>query len=177
MDGSKLTDLARNLRIILLDVDGVMTDGGIILMGSEGEAKRFHVQDGIGISLAQSVGLQVGIITSRVSTVVERRAKELKIDQLIQGASKKLEALEGLLSDLGFQAGQCAYLGDDIQDLPVLQSVGMPIAVQNAVAEVKVNSLFITQKCGGDGAVREAVEWLLELRGDLTSARDKVSGL
>ena len=171
-----LARVARDLRVLLLDVDGVMTDGGIILIEGNQEAKRFHVQDGIGISLAQAAGLLVGIITSRESAVVERRARELKIDRLIQGASRKVEALDGLLSELGFRPGQCAYVGDDIQDISVLQSVGIPIAVQNAVPEVKESSLFITTKCGGDGAVREAVEWLLSLRGDLEIARYKVCG-
>ena len=163
---AQLQILAANLRILLLDVDGVMTDGGIILIGADTEAKRFDVQDGMGITLARAAGIRVGIITSRTSEVVQRRAKELGITDISQGSKKKVEALKQMLNKSGLSASQAAYIGDDIQDIPVLKRVGLPIAVQNAVPEVKECCLHVTQARGGHGAVREAVDWLLELRGE-----------
>jgi len=159
-----LTELAQGLKLLLLDVDGVMTDGGIILIGEDQEAKRFDVQDGIGIALAKAAGLSVGIITSRKSAVVERRAKELQIDHLFQGVGRKSEVFVSLLTALSLKASECSYIGDDIQDTPVMRQVGIPIAVGNAVKETKECSVFVTTRNGGNGAVREAVEWLLDLR-------------
>ena len=163
-------DLALGLKILLLDVDGVMTDGGIILVGTDGEAKRFDVQDGMGITLARSVGLKVGIITSRDSAVVRRRAAELHIDELFQGVRTKTDVLDTILNSHNILASQAAYIGDDIQDIPIMKMVGMPIAVQNARPEVKECSRFVTSAAGGHGAVRDAVEWLLDLRGEKKKA-------
>jgi len=175
-DERHIKELANNLRMLLLDVDGVMTDGGIILIGQEGEAKRFDVQDGMGINLAKSAGITVGIVSSRTSDVVLRRSKELKIDEVSQGTGRKAEALDPLLKKYGIEPSQVAYIGDDIQDIPLLKRVGIPIAVQNAVTAVKECSLYITQARGGHGAVREAVEWLLDLRGDKEKAYKQVTG-
>jgi len=165
-----LVQLAKDLRLLLLDVDGVMTDGGIILAGNGDEYKRFDVQDGIGIALARACGIKVGIITSRTSKVVERRAKELKIDEVIQGATKKLDVFRDLLEKHQINASQAGYIGDDIQDTSVMKQVGMPIAVQNAVPMVKECSVYVTQNSGGRGAIREAVEWLLCLRNEKDQA-------
>ena len=145
-------------------------------MGIHGEAKRFHVQDGMGINLAKSAQLQVVIITSRNSTVVKRRAEELGITELHQGVRRKTEVLADLQNRLGIQPPQMAYIGDDIQDIPIMKLVGIPIAVQNAVPAVKECSRYVTQTCGGHGAVREAVEWLLSLRGDSESAIRSITG-
>lgn len=167
---SELSDLAADLKILLLDVDGVLTDGGIILIGDSDEAKRFDVQDGMGVNLARAAGLRVGIITSRDSAVVMRRAAELRTDDLFQGIKNKPEVLDIILGKYGIEARQAAYIGDDIQDISIMKRVGMPIAVQNARQLVKDHSVHVTQTYGGHGAVREAVEWLLDLRGD----KDKV---
>jgi 3-deoxy-D-manno-octulosonate 8-phosphate phosphatase (KDO 8-P phosphatase) len=161
-----LTQIAKDLRLLLLDVDGVMTDGGIILIGQTEEAKRFDVQDGIGIALARTAGIQSGIITSRKSDVVARRAKELGMEQVYQGIRRKPEALDIIQKETGFLPTQIAYMGDDIQDISIMKLVAIPIAVQNAVSLVKENSVYVTDACGGYGAVREAVEWLLDLRGE-----------
>jgi 3-deoxy-D-manno-octulosonate 8-phosphate phosphatase (KDO 8-P phosphatase) len=169
-----LRELALDLKILLLDVDGVMTDGGIILSGVDGEAKRFDVQDGMGIALARSVGLKIGIITSRESAVVQRRAAELHIDELFQGVRTKTDALATILKNHNVQAAQVAYMGDDIQDIPIMKLVGLPIAVQNARPEVRECSRYVTQTPGGHGAVRDAVEWLLELRGEREKAHQGV---
>jgi 3-deoxy-D-manno-octulosonate 8-phosphate phosphatase (KDO 8-P phosphatase) len=165
-----LAGLASKLCLLLLDVDGVLTDGGIILIGRDEEAKRFDVQDGMGITIARAAGLKVGIVTSRSSSVVERRAKELNMDELFQGAKRKIEVLEQLVKKYSIGPSQVAYMGDDIQDIAIMRRVGIPIAVQNAVRPVKECSMYVTQACGGHGAVREAVDWLLDLRGDRDSA-------
>ena len=166
----ELRGLAKNLRMLLLDVDGVLTDGGIILIGADTEAKRFDVQDGMGIGLARMAGLKVGIVTARSSEVVQRRAQELGIEEVFQGAGRKSDVLDLLLEGHEIKASQVAYIGDDIQDVPIMKRVGIPIAVQNAVQAVKDCSVYVTGSCGGHGAVREATEWLLDLRGD----RDRV---
>ena len=175
-DGLRTEDLVRELRMLLLDVDGVMTDGGIILIGQEGEAKRFDVQDGMGINLAKAAGLTVGIVTSRTSDVVLRRSKELGMHEVCQGAGRKADVLDPLLTKYRIEASQVAYIGDDIQDMPIMKRVGVPIAVQNAVGPVKECSRYVTQAMGGHGAVREAVEWLLALRGDKEEIYKKVLG-
>ncbi len=172
----RVRELAGGLRLLLLDVDGVLTDGGIILIGRDTEAKRFDVQDGMGINLAGRAGLVVGIVTSRVSDVVRRRAKELGIEEVSQGVSNKSEALDILLRRHNVDAPQAAYIGDDIQDIPIMRRVGIPIAVQNAVQAVKECSVYVTGACGGHGAVREAVEWLLELRGDREKVYRSITG-
>ena len=156
--------IARGLRLFLCDVDGVMTDGGIILDGADGEYKRFDVQDGMGITLARQAGLKVGIITGRNSGVVQRRAEELKFDEICQGFFWKEEALDQLLIRHELQEEEVAYVGDDLLDLPVMRRVGLPIAVQNARPEVKDFCLYTSRAPGGRGAVREIVEWLLDLR-------------
>jgi 3-deoxy-D-manno-octulosonate 8-phosphate phosphatase (KDO 8-P phosphatase) len=161
MDGLK--DKAGKIKLLLLDVDGVMTDGGIILGGGTIEIKRFHVQDGLGITLARQAGLQVGILTSRSSEVVERRARELGIEEVSQGCPRKLEGYHRILEKYGLRDGEVAYIGDDLPDLPVLRRVGLAFAVANAVPEVKRQADYVTRKTGGEGAVREVVEFLLNL--------------
>ena len=120
--------------------------------------------------MARAAGIKVGIITSRSSQVVERRARELSMDEVVQGARSKPDALEGLLLKHGIDASQAAYIGDDVQDVAIMSRVGIPIAVQNAMPVAKESSVYVTDASGGHGAVREAVEWLLDLRGE----KDKV---
>lgn len=162
--------------MLILDVDGVMTDGGIILIGDDMEAKRFDVHDGMGINLAIDAGLLIAIITSRTSTVVARRARELNISDLVQGAVQKVDVLYDLIRKHNIELSEVSYIGDDIQDLQILKLVGLPIAVQNAVAEVKDQCLFITQATGGHGAIREVVDMLLELRGEKSQVYKKYTG-
>ena len=173
----KIKDLAAGLRILLLDVDGVLTDGGIILIGEDLEAKRFDVQDGMGISMLRAAGLKIGIVSSRTSQVVRRRAEELAIEELFQGVRYKPDVLDSLLEKYGIEPSQAAFVGDDLQDIPLMRQVGIPIGVHNAAPEVKESCVYVTQASGGHGAVREIAEWLLELRGDKERVIRSITGL
>jgi len=156
----------RKIKMLLMDVDGVMTDGGIIL-GSDGiELKRFHVQDGMGITLAKAAGLLVGILTGRDSEAVRRRAKELGIDEVQQGFFDKEDGYRAILERYGLKDAEIAYMGDDLLDIPILKRVGLSICVANGTREAKRASHYITRRRGGDGAVREVVEMLLKGMGE-----------
>jgi 3-deoxy-D-manno-octulosonate 8-phosphate phosphatase (KDO 8-P phosphatase) len=160
-----MTERVRKIKMLLLDVDGVMTDGGIFIGSDSIELKRFHVQDGAGIALAKAAGLLVGIITGRDSEAVRRRAKELEIDEVQQGVLHKEESYEVILEKYGLRDEEVAYMGDDLLDIPVLKRVGLSICVANGAQEVKRVSRYITKKKGGEGAVREVVEMILKRMG------------
>lgn len=161
---NNLRKQAKKIELLLLDVDGVLTDAGIFLLGEDQEMKKFDAQDGMGVTLAQRAGIEVGIITGRVSGAVKKRAEELDLDKIYQGHLWKEEALEEILRS--FAPEQLAYVGDDVLDVPVLRRVGLPLAPANALPEVKEECLQVAEKEGGAGAVRELVDWLLELRGE-----------
>lgn len=152
------------IKWLICDVDGVLTDGGVYLIGPFLEAKRFDIQDGMGITLARKAGLKVGLITGRRSFAVKRRAKELKIDYVSQGEHDKAKAFDAFIKKTQASLEEIVYIGDDIQDLPILQQVGVAITVNNARPEVKSISTYITQASGGHGAVREVVDWILKIR-------------
>jgi YrbI family 3-deoxy-D-manno-octulosonate 8-phosphate phosphatase len=160
-----LTDCCRSVELIIADVDGVLTDGGIIFDNQGIEIKRFHSRDGFGIKLWRRAGLRFGIITSRNSHIVKVRAAELGIDLLRQGFEDKVPAALELMAELRLTAGQVAYIGDDLPDLPVMRSVGLPIAVADAAEEVRSQAAYVTQTKGGHGAVREAIEVILKTKG------------
>ena len=156
---------AQNIKLLILDVDGVLTNGQIVF-GRDGELlKKFHAQDGMGIALAQKVGLKIAIITGRDSQMVTLRSAELSIGDVYQGAMSKTQALAELMDKYGLQAEEVAYLGDDLNDLPVMVRVGLPCAVANAASEVKEHARFVTSHFGGNGAVREVVEYILKAQG------------
>jgi len=162
--------LARRLKLVGLDVDGVLTDNGVYI-GMVGdhpvEFKRFHIQDGIGVRMLRSAGLAVVWVSGRESAATALRARELGVDELIQDSTaRKLPAFEGLLARRGLDWEQCAFVGDDLADLPLLARVGLPIAVANGVAEVKAAARFVTTAPGGQGAVREVAELILKARGE-----------
>lgn len=162
--------LAARVRLVGLDVDGVLTDGGIYLgdvAGAALEFKRFDIQDGIGIRLLQEAGIRVAFVTGRVSESVRRRAAELQIEDVVQDPeARKLPALQMLLDRYGIEARDSAFVGDDLPDLGVLRLVGLPVAVANAVPEVRAAALLQLDRPGGRGAVREFAERLLRARGD-----------
>jgi len=151
----------QHIKMLIIDVDGVMTDGGIILGSDSTELKKFHVRDGMGVTLAKAAGLNVGILTSRDSEIVKRRANELGIDEVQQGFFCKEEGYREILKRHGLRDEEVAYIGDDIQDIPILRRVGFSVCVADGADEAKQVSHYITQKKGGEGAVREVVEFLL----------------
>jgi 3-deoxy-D-manno-octulosonate 8-phosphate phosphatase (KDO 8-P phosphatase) len=171
-----LKERARRIKMLLLDVDGVMTDGGIILGPGEIELKRFHVHDGMGITLAKAAGLKVGILTGRDSEAVRKRAKELRIDVVHQGSDDKEKGYQAILKEYGLTDEEIAYVGDDVLDVPILKKVGLPICVANGMDEAKAVSCYITETKGGHGAVREVVEMLLTGTGRKESALAAIFG-
>lgn len=159
-------DKLKNIELLILDVDGVMTDGRIIWDTNGVETKFFNVKDGHGIKLIQRAGIQVGIITGRTSPVVDLRAKELGIEFVYQGALRKLESYEDILRKTGLGDHQVAYMGDDVIDVPVMRRVGFSAAPADAVPDVRAVVDFISSCGGGMGAVRELCDLLLKGRGE-----------
>jgi len=162
--------LARRVRLVCFDVDGVLTDGGIILGDAGGarvELKRYDIQDGLGITFLRQAGLRTAIITGRESRSVALRAAELQIDDVIQDRrARKVPALGALLDRLGIGWDAVAFVGDDLPDLGALRRVGLPVAVGNATAEVRAVATLQLTRTGGAGAVREFCEALLRARGE-----------
>lgn len=155
---------AARVKAIILDVDGVLTDGGL-WYGPSGEAKVFHVRDGHGVVMARLAGIKTAFLTGRSSDVMRRRAAELKIDQIREGVGRKGEALVELLAALGVTADETCYAGDDLVDLLVLRQVGFPATVADAVPEVRAAAAWVSQARGGHGAVRELIEFILKAKG------------
>ena len=162
--------VARRLKLVGFDVDGVLTDNGIYI-GMVGdhpvEFKRFHIQDGLGVRMLRTAGLLVVWLTGRESAATTLRARELEVDEVIQDpTARKLPVFEALLERRGLTWNECAFVGDDLADLPLLNRVGLPIAVANGVAEVKAAARVVTRIPGGEGAVREVAELILQARGE-----------
>jgi 3-deoxy-D-manno-octulosonate 8-phosphate phosphatase (KDO 8-P phosphatase) len=156
---------ASKIKFLLLDVDGVLTDGKIIIDSQNNEIKHFNVLDGMGIKLLQKIGVEIGIISSRFSLAIEHRAKELGIEVLIQGELKKLEAYEKLLKEKNLKDEEVAYIGDDWVDIPILKRVGLAIGVPNAWYPVNEYVDYVTKYPGGNGAVREVCDLILKAKG------------
>ena len=160
----KLDERARNVELILADVDGVLTDGGIVFDNQGIETKKFHVRDGLGIRLWQRAGYKFGILTARTSHIVKVRATELSVDVVRQGFEDKLPVVKELLGELKLEATQLCFIGDDLTDLAAIQFAGFGVAVADAVEEVRQAAAYATQTQGGQGAVRETVETLLKAK-------------
>jgi 3-deoxy-D-manno-octulosonate 8-phosphate phosphatase (KDO 8-P phosphatase) len=160
---------ARKIRILLMDVDGVLTAGHVLLLplenGTTVEMKAFHSQDGAGLKMAREAGLRTGIISGRDSPAMTRRAKEVGMEFVFQGRGEKLPAYEEILQIAGARDSEVAYIGDDLPDLPVLERVGLAIAVANAVEEVRRAAHHVTRRSGGEAGVREAIEGILKAQG------------
>lgn len=163
-------DLARRIRLVGLDVDGVLTDGSVYIGRVAAQAvefKRFHIHDGLGVRLLRMAGVTVALVSGRESEATSIRAREMGVDELIQEPrARKLPAFEALLARRGLDWASCAFVGDDIADLPLLVRVGLPVAVANAVAEVRAVARLVTTAPGGGGAAREVAEALLKSRGE-----------
>ena len=200
---------ARKIKLLLFDVDGVLTDGKLFIFpapagvqqttqehaakhGGEGgfglvsqsliEAKGFHAHDGTAISLARLAGIKTGLITKRISDTVALRARELKLEHVHQGIQDKLTVFREILQQEGLRSDEAAFVGDDVIDLPVMRNCGLAVAVANARSEVKKEAHYITPHSGGDGALRDAVEYILKAQGqwkqvvnEYTSERTKGS--
>jgi 3-deoxy-D-manno-octulosonate 8-phosphate phosphatase (KDO 8-P phosphatase) len=164
-------ELAQGIKLVILDVDGVLTDGGVYMgEGADGsglELKRFDIQDGLGIVMLQSAGIEVALVSGRVSPATAVRARELKIRECHQEAgARKLPVVREMLERLGVEWAQVAMVADDLPDLPVFRKVGLPVAVGNAVPEIRHQALWSTRREGGRGAVRDFARTLLRARGE-----------
>lgn len=153
------------IKLIVLDVDGTLTDGGIYYDSQGNEMKRFDVKDGLGILVARKAGLKFAIITGRASPMVERRAKELGIEHLLQGVQKKYPALQDLAKDCGLSMAEIGYIGDDLNDLQCMEAVGFRACPTDAALAVKSVCDYVAPALGGHGAVRDSLEYLLIRRG------------
>ena len=162
---------ARRVRLAIFDVDGVMTDGTLYI-GAGGEAfKAFNILDGHGVKMLQAGGIATAIISGRASEAVTRRAAELGIAHVVQGCADKAAAFEQLRGSLGIAAADCAFMGDDLPDLPAMQRCGLAVAVANAVEAVKQAAHYVTRASGGRGAVREFCELVIAARAQPGAAR------
>ena len=157
--------LLKNVRLVAFDIDGVFTDGRFYLSDEGIESKAFHTQDGYGIRKLLDAGIAVAVISGRSSGAVAKRMAELKVRHVVQGCSDKVAALDEIIAKLGISTADCAYVGDDIPDLPVMKHIGFPIAVANAVPAVRELCGYTTTAGGGFGAVREVCELVLAATG------------
>ncbi|WP_461209486.1 KdsC family phosphatase [Desulfocurvus sp. DL9XJH121] len=164
---AKPSEQAARVRLLVLDVDGVLTDGGLYYDHQGNVSKRFNVQDGLGIKLAQAAGLHVAVISGLDSPAVASRVRELGIEEYHAGHTAKIDVLKGICERLKLGLDEVAFLGDDWVDAGVMSLVGLPMAVANAQPEILVLADVITELAGGQGAVREAVRYILDARGDL----------
>ena len=160
-----ITELARNIRLVIFDIDGVLTNGSLFFDNRGEEYKAFNSRDGHGLRMLMECGLEAAIITGRQSRLVEHRMHDLGISRVYQGFRNKRPAFETLQQETGLQRQQIAYLGDDVIDLPVMKQVGMAMAVADAHPFVIQHADYVTQRPGGQGAAREAIEFLLEAQG------------
>lgn len=165
---------AAKIKMLISDVDGVLTDGTIYKSSTGEELKKFNVTDGSGMAMARATGLKIALISGRYSKATELRASELRIEDLYNGTLDKIEPYNELKTKYNLQDDEIAYIGDDIIDLPVMEIVGVPIAVANAVDIIKDIALHITAKSGGDGAFREAIDWIITVQGRYDKALNTV---
>ena len=155
----------KKIKMIISDIDGVWTDGSFY-KGTDGqEFKKFSINDGVGVAMAKAAGYKIALISGRYSPATEYRAKELNIEDVYNGGLNKLIAYEELKSKYNLIDCEIAYVGDDLIDIPVMEKVGAPIAVSNAIVKVKEISTYITKTAGGYGAFRESVSWIIDQQG------------
>ncbi len=162
MDESAIHERAARIKLLLMDCDGVLTDGRIWILENGEDQKAFHTRDGLGIDLLHRGGLMSGIISGRTSSALERRAQSLGVSYLWQGRDDKRQAFADTLAQAQITPEEVAFIGDDLTDLPLMVQSGLAIAVADAVAEVRERAHYVTEANGGDGAVREVVELILK---------------
>lgn len=168
--GADVLKAAASVSLLILDVDGVLTDGGVYYDPDGGVSKRFNVQDGLGIAILRKIGVRVGVITGMNVTCVEARLRDMKVSDYYGGQLNKIAAFEDLRQKYGLEKEQIGYVGDDWIDIPVMRRAGFPVATANAQPEVKPEALYVTERRGGDAAVREVARLLLHARGGLDAA-------
>src|SRR5688500_13974136 len=161
-DSAQIDVRAKRVRVLVLDVDGVLTDGRLTYMPGGGESKTFHVRDGLGVQLAIASGVRVALLSGRESEVVVRRARELGIDLMFLGIADKVDAYEAVLREANVTDEEVAYVGDALPDLPLLHRAGLALAVADAAPEVRSLAHLVLRAGGGQGAVREACERILK---------------
>jgi 3-deoxy-D-manno-octulosonate 8-phosphate phosphatase (KDO 8-P phosphatase) len=161
-DFPAIEERASHIQLLLMDCDGVLTDGRLLLLENGDEQKTFNVRDGLGITLLHHAGLKSGIISGRKSDAVQRRAKELEIQYVRQGSLHKLRDFDELLTQAAVQNSEVAFIGDDITDIPLMRRSGLAVAVADAVEEALLVAHYVTRARGGFGAVREVVELILK---------------
>lgn len=158
---NSLIEKAKKIKCVICDVDGVLTDGLIYLDNHGNELKAFHIQDGMGLKLLMSAGIQVAVITTSRNAVIDHRMQQLGISHYYKGQVDKRDAFDQLKSTLGLADEEFAYIGDDLPDLPIIKQVGLGVAVANAVTAVKEFAVWVTNQSGGNGAVRELSDLIL----------------
>jgi len=168
-----ILERAKQIKLIIFDVDGVLTDGRLYYSDDGQETKAFHSRDGHGMKLLKQTGVEVGIITGRTSKLVSHRMTNLGIEHVYQGKLEKLPVFLELIEKLGVTADQCAYVGDDVVDLPIMRRVGLAVAVQDAHPWVKRHAHWQTPSCGGGGAARDICELIMEAQGNLETVLSK----
>jgi 3-deoxy-D-manno-octulosonate 8-phosphate phosphatase (KDO 8-P phosphatase) len=166
MKDEALAERCRALKLILTDVDGVMTDGTVLLLPDGGEGKAFHIRDGLALVMARRAGLATGLLSGRVSAVVDRRAAELGMTVVRQGVADKATCFREVLAGQGLAPHEVAYMGDDVNDLPVLREAGLSAAPADAPLEVRLEAFMVTEARGGRGCLREFIEAILRARGE-----------
>jgi 3-deoxy-D-manno-octulosonate 8-phosphate phosphatase (KDO 8-P phosphatase) len=169
---ARVTTRARRIRLLVTDVDGVLTDGRMVLGERGDELKSFHTRDGVAVELARRGGLRTAFVTGEQSPIAKARSDKLGVDAVVLGARRKGETLEALCAQFGVTAAEAAYVGDDLLDLPALQRAGLAIAVPDAAAEVKAVAHLVTRARGGQGVFRELVEVILRAQGTWRSVVD-----
>ena len=165
LDPIDLDKRLKQIKLLLMDCDGVLTDGRLWLLGDDDEQKAFHAHDGAGISLMHRAGLHTGIISGRSSKAVEQRSRELNMSYVRQYAKDKIKALDEIIWQSGVARDECAFIGDDIVDIPVMRLVGFAAAVADATEETKQAAHYVTIRAGGHGAVREVCDLILKAQG------------
>lgn len=173
----KTSDAAEKLekiKILLLDVDGVMTDGSIIYNDSGNEIKSFCVKDGLGIRLLMNAGIKTGVVTGRSSEALHHRCKNLRIEYIFDGILNKVKILDKIIEMTGIQASEIAYMGDDLPDILIMRGVGIPIAVADAHESVIETACIVTSAKGGNGAIREVCEAILKAQGQWESVLNRL---
>lgn len=164
---------AARIKLLLMDCDGVLTDGRLWMLANGDEQKGFHVHDGLGLELWHRAGLRSGIISGRNSIVVEQRARDLRIEFVRQGAENKTESFDALLRESGVEDSEVAYIGDDLNDIPLLLRAELAVAVANATEETRCVAHLVTRAAGGSGAVREVIEIILKAQGRWADVTEK----